>query len=345
MSYVTYVHSASPFLDFEASEHELPKTPHSEKDYTSECDRICPQEHRNSIDCGVLRLDFSQPSIFSLELKGAHRRSREIWTLWTVYVEFNRGGSAIPPSSHHFTWKSSPLSPLPRGIRAQRPSRCSTSFPGSDSLCMHGVDLSEVFSPTGNDPNWKFRCDIPDSEWEFTNPYTSIVTEVGSGREERGGGKGGRSSLHPGEEISTFFVFGLELRREDVWPATLLAARRPGWKSMGTQVMTSVVLATESDKNDAHEPSLVSLFFLSSGNWCAATKRLAGQQLPSCSWAGCSATSCSESCRIGSGVDRCCLARRWWSRALPSWAPSCPSTGSTLSVGFSSASDLVSWTE
>ena len=32
---------------------------------------------------------------------------------------------------------------------------------------------------SSNNPNKDFRCDIDDSEWEFTKPYTSIVTEVG----------------------------------------------------------------------------------------------------------------------------------------------------------------------
>jgi len=36
----------------------------------------------------------------------------------------------------------------------------------------------EEFSPTGDDPNKNFRCRINESEWEFTKPYTSIVTEV-----------------------------------------------------------------------------------------------------------------------------------------------------------------------
>ena len=40
------------------------------------------------------------------------------------------------------------------------------------------VLLLEVFDPTGDDPNKNFRCSIDRSEWEFTRPYTSIVTEV-----------------------------------------------------------------------------------------------------------------------------------------------------------------------
>ena len=38
--------------------------------------------------------------------------------------------------------------------------------------------FAEEFSPTGDDPNKNFRCDIDESEWEFTKPYTSIITEV-----------------------------------------------------------------------------------------------------------------------------------------------------------------------
>ena len=37
----------------------------------------------------------------------------------------------------------------------------------------------EEFDMSSNNPNKDFRCDIDDSEWEFTKPYTSIVTEVG----------------------------------------------------------------------------------------------------------------------------------------------------------------------
>ena len=40
------------------------------------------------------------------------------------------------------------------------------------------LSLAEEFSPTGNDPNKNFRCEISDTEWEFTKPYTSIITEV-----------------------------------------------------------------------------------------------------------------------------------------------------------------------
>ncbi|CAH3191008.1 unnamed protein product, partial [Porites evermanni] len=38
-------------------------------------------------------------------------------------------------------------------------------------------NFTQEFSPTGNDPNKNFRCEISDTEWEFTKPYTSIITE------------------------------------------------------------------------------------------------------------------------------------------------------------------------
>ncbi|XP_074623827.1 organic cation transporter-like protein isoform X2 [Acropora palmata] len=38
-------------------------------------------------------------------------------------------------------------------------------------------NFTQEFSPSGSDPNKNFRCNIDDNEWEFTNPYTSIITE------------------------------------------------------------------------------------------------------------------------------------------------------------------------
>ncbi|PFX33205.1 organic cation transporter protein-like isoform X1 [Stylophora pistillata] len=38
-------------------------------------------------------------------------------------------------------------------------------------------NFTHEFDMSSNDPNKNFRCDIKDSEWEFTKPYTSIVTE------------------------------------------------------------------------------------------------------------------------------------------------------------------------
>lgn len=38
-------------------------------------------------------------------------------------------------------------------------------------------NFTQEFSPSGNDPNKNFRCNIDDTEWEFTKPYTSIITE------------------------------------------------------------------------------------------------------------------------------------------------------------------------
>lgn len=43
----------------------------------------------------------------------------------------------------------------------------------NSSVC----NFTQEFSPTGDDPNKNFRCRINESEWEFTKPYTSIVTE------------------------------------------------------------------------------------------------------------------------------------------------------------------------
>ncbi|XP_068716131.1 organic cation transporter-like protein isoform X2 [Montipora foliosa] len=38
-------------------------------------------------------------------------------------------------------------------------------------------NFTQEFSPSGEDPHKNFRCDITDDEWEFTNAYTSIITE------------------------------------------------------------------------------------------------------------------------------------------------------------------------
>ena len=46
-------------------------------------------------------------------------------------------------------------------------------------VCKNGSSICNFSEPIGLDDNdYKARCDMPRTEWEFTREFTSIVTEV-----------------------------------------------------------------------------------------------------------------------------------------------------------------------